>query len=337
MDPMKPQKLDALIAGNWPDNIIAVTADLAESGLGDRVLTAGVRSGKLIRLRRGVYARAADWRRRSAWEQDMLRIQAHQSGSRVASIYSHLSAARLHGCSPWDGGPLVHVTTPFWPAQASSGEDVSAHGAPLESAEIVELQAPWRRPVKVTSLERTVVDCARTLDFERALVIADQAVRRGADPLLMHDYVDTGKITRGARRLRRVLDAMDARSESVGETRTRALLSKLGIHGAVLQLEVDTPLGRYRGDFGWPENKVILEFDGRAKYFDYAPTDEVLFQERRREKALQAQGWKVVRIEWDDLSRPWDVDRNLRQALAETALKRGKPAVPLLGSNRTAG
>ncbi|XAS71095.1 DUF559 domain-containing protein [Micrococcaceae bacterium Sec5.1] len=105
----------------------------------------------------------------------------------------------------------------------------------------------------------------------------------------------------------------------------------------MLQLDVATPLGNYRGDFGWEQQKVILEFDGRAKYFEYAPTEEVIFEERRREKALQAQGWKVVRIEWDDLSRPWDVDRKLKEALDVPRVERRKPAVPLLGSNGTAG
>ncbi|BCW46474.1 DUF559 domain-containing protein [Arthrobacter sp. StoSoilB5] len=105
----------------------------------------------------------------------------------------------------------------------------------------------------------------------------------------------------------------------------------------MLQLDVATPLGNYRGDFGWEKQGVILEFDGRSKYFEYAHTEEVVFEERRREKALHAQGWKVVRIEWDDLSRPWDVDRKLREALDGSRVERRKPAVPLPGSNGTAG
>jgi very-short-patch-repair endonuclease len=313
---MNPQKLNALITAHWPDTPVASTPELLGRGLGDRVLTAGVHSGKLLRLRRGAYVRTADWRRRKPWDQELLRIQAHQcSNSSGQAIYSHVSAARLHGCSAWDGGPHVHVTTPFSPAQASSGADVIAHGGQLDRHEIKETRTPWGSPARVTSLERTVVDCARTLDFEKAVVIADQALRRGADPRIMQDYLDSGRITRGARRLRRVLAAMDQRSESVGETRTRLLLAKLGIHDAELQLEVETPTGRYRGDFGWSERKVILEFDGRAKYFDYAPTDEVIFEERRREKALKAMGWEVVRIEWDHLSSPWEVEHRLKLAL----------------------
>ncbi len=131
----------------------------------------------------------------------------------------------------------------------------------------------------------------------------------------MQDYLDSGRITRGARRLRRVLGAMDKRSESVGESRTRLLLGELGVQEPVLQLEVETPIGTFRGDFGWAEQNLILEFDGPAKYFDYAPTEEVIFEERRREKALVAMGWEVVRIEWGDLYRPSEVDQKLKVAL----------------------
>ncbi|MFE4198312.1 type IV toxin-antitoxin system AbiEi family antitoxin domain-containing protein [Paenarthrobacter sp. NPDC056912] len=334
---MQSRKLDALIATHWPDTVIATTTDLARKGVGDRALTQAVRCGKLIRLRRGAYIQAQDWRQRKPWEKDLLRIQAHHSNASRRSVYSHASAARLHGCSPWDAGSSVHVVTSFSPAQASSGEDVIAHGGPLEPWEILELQASWPRPVRVTSLERTVIDCARTMDFEQAVVVADQALRRGADEQLLQDYVDSGRITRGVRRVRRVLEAMDARSESVGETRTRVLLGRLGIHDAVLQLDVDTPLGRYRGDFGWMDRRVILEFDGRTKYFDYAPTEEVIFNERRREKALMDSGWEVVRIGWEHLGRPWDVERKVKAALERRPYERRKPAVPLLGSNGTAG
>ncbi|GAA2847503.1 type IV toxin-antitoxin system AbiEi family antitoxin domain-containing protein [Paenarthrobacter ilicis] len=332
---MKPQKLDDLITRNWPNTLVASTVDLEIRGISDRVLTSGVRSGKLVRLRRGIYVRSWEWRRQSPWDQDLVRIQAHQMGTLTASVYSHASAARLHACSPWSVDSLVHLTTPFSPAQASSGGDVVAHGSPLDPVEVTEVTAPWRNPLRVTSLERTVVDCARLLDFERALVIADQAARKGADFTVMRNYVDSGRIIRGSRRVTRVLDAADPLAESVGETRTRVLLNKLGITDAVSQLEVDTPVGRCRGDFGWPGSSVILEFDGRAKYFDYAPTEEVIYQERRREKALKAMGWEVVRIEWEDLGRPWEVERQLRAALNRE--KRRRPAVALRDSNETAG
>ena len=54
-------------------------------------------------------------------------------------------------------------------------------------------------------------------------------------------------------------------------------------------------------DFAWKEERLALEFDGRTKYFDFKPTDEVIFEERRREKALIEEGWRFIRIEWKDL------------------------------------
>ena len=56
-------------------------------------------------------------------------------------------------------------------------------------------------------------------------------------------------------------------------------------------------------DFAWKVEKVALEFDGKTKYFDYRPTAEVIFEERRREKALTEDGWLFVRVEWKDLFR----------------------------------
>ncbi|WP_256939752.1 hypothetical protein [Arthrobacter sp. BF1] len=46
---------------------------------------------------------------------------------------------------------------------------------------------------------------------------------------------------------------------------------------------------------------MVLEFDGKGKYFDYRPTDEAVFLERKRESALLEAGWVVIRIQWKDL------------------------------------
>lgn len=101
--------------------------------------------------------------------------------------------------------------------------------------------------------------------------------------------------------MRRALELADPRSESPGETLTRELLHRLGIEPPEPQYMVHTRLGEHRLDFAWRKRKVALEFDGKVKYFDYQPTGEVLFEERRREKALMEQGWTFIRIEWKDL------------------------------------
>ena len=94
---------------------------------------------------------------------------------------------------------------------------------------------------------------------------------------------------------------------------------RLKIEVPVPQFEVHTPLGRHRLDFAWPERKVALEFDGRSKYFEYRPTNEVLFEERRREKALMEEGWTFLRLEWKDLFNEADFKYRVLRSLAQGA------------------
>ncbi|HEY8295717.1 MAG TPA: hypothetical protein VIG41_10290, partial [Micrococcaceae bacterium] len=68
-------------------------------------------------------------------------------------------------------------------------------------------------------------------------------------------------------------------------------------------------------DFAWPDLMLILEFDGKGKYFDYRPTGEALYEERRRERILMEQGWRFLRIEWADLDRPDELRRRLQAAM----------------------
>ena len=82
------------------------------------------------------------------------------------------------------------------------------------------------------------------------------------------------------------------------------------------QFEVSSRAGRHRLDFAWKEEMVALEFDGKTKYFDYRPTPEVIFEERRREKALEEEGWRFVRVEWKDLFREQEFKSRILRALA---------------------
>ena len=86
-------------------------------------------------------------------------------------------------------------------------------------------------------------------------------------------------------------------------------------------VEVVTQQGLHRLDFAWEDHKVALEFDGKTKYFDYRPTDEVVFQERRREKALMADGWTIVRIEWPELAKEAALKRRILAALHSARLR----------------
>jgi predicted transcriptional regulator of viral defense system len=304
------------IEARWPNRPVASTLQLVEAGIDDRLLTAAVRNGVLLRLRRGAYVRSSYWSQIKPWERDDLRIRAHYEATGGTARYSHVSAARLHACSVWNCGPLVHVTTCYSNSRSSTGPDVKTHLFALDESEVVTLQVADGREIYVTSLERTVLDCARLLRLNEAAVIGDHALRKGADLPRMWRMLEQSAIKRGSRRAVTLLEALDVRSESAGETRTRLLLRAVGVEGFQPQYELPTREGLFRADFADPARRVIIEFDGKGKYSDFAPTEEVLLAERARENALTEEGWIFLRLAWQHLASPVVFKRRVLAATA---------------------
>jgi very-short-patch-repair endonuclease len=319
---MSTGPLQALVDARWPSAPVASTLQLETAGLGDRVRTAAVRSGILLRLRRGAYVRSSFWHGAQPWARDAVLIQAHYVSTGGAARYSHVSAARLHECRVWDVGPLIHVTTGYANSSTSAGHDVRTHRAVLAPSELATLWTVDGREILTTTIERTVLDCARTLPLEQAAVIGDHALHKGARIEDMRRLLDQSPAKRGSRRAMDLLDVLDGRSESVGETRTRLLLRTFGLLMFIPQFEIRTPIGRFRADFADPGTRVVIEFDGSGKYTDYKPTEEVLLAERRRENALMEEGWLVLRLEWRHLACPAEVRRRLLATMDRSRILR---------------
>lgn len=300
---MEPAAIRGLVESRWPASVVATTDALAAAGITDRLLTAASRSGSVHRVRRGAYILGTVWNAAAPWERDLLRIDAHAASRGTPATYSHMTAARLLGCSVWDVGERIHVTVPYASSSRSHGPDVAAHRQPVGDDDLVGLLRSGK-VLRLTSLNRTVADCARVLDLERGAVIGDHALRLGASIQGIAEAAERSGMVRGSRRLARLLEVLDARSESPGETRTRIALARAGLPTPELQFEVVTEEGLFRADFAWPELRVLLEFDGQSKYFAYRPAAEVLLAERRRENALVAAGWIIVRVRWAELSTP---------------------------------
>ncbi|MGY1635973.1 hypothetical protein ACI78V_04875 [Geodermatophilus sp. SYSU D00742] len=284
------------------------------AGWSDDELVRRLRRGDLTRLRPGAYLFEAP-------PDPALRhrhlVTATLAALRRPAVVSHQSAAVLHGWPLW-GVRLdrVHVTREP-PASSEVGRHLRCHVARLSDAEVVTVEG-----VLVTDPARTVVDLARTLPFEPAVVAADAAMRPGGVPRVdvQRRLADvTG--TPGSRVAARVVGFADGRSGSVGESRSRVLLHRLDLPPSTLQLDVRTASGRPvgRADFGWEEHRVLGEFDGRVKYGrllrpGQQPGD-VVFEEKRREDALRDEGWGVVRWTWGDLV-PGVLGPRVRRALA---------------------
>ncbi|MFJ6456302.1 type IV toxin-antitoxin system AbiEi family antitoxin domain-containing protein [Paenarthrobacter sp. NPDC091669] len=290
------------------------TSQLNDAGFNARAVAALVRRGVLVRLRRGCYIRGRTWAVQKPSVRSRQLIAAHAHGTLTTSggglVYSHTSAARLHRLFLWDVDDRVHITQKQTPSPISHGRDVVAHSRMLEEGEVVLVDG-----LPCTSLERTVVDCCLMLDFRQSLVLMDHALRIGADSARLGQMCAALRGRNGVLSLRRALQDADPRSESPGETLARELLLRLRIETPELQVKVRTVEGRHRLDFAWRDKKLALEFDGRVKYFDYAPTEEVIFQERQREKALMEDGWTFIRVKWRDLFQEQEFKIRVLRAL----------------------
>lgn len=165
--------------------------------------------------------------------------------------------------------------------------------------DVLELSLGGTAAVRVTSRLRTVLDCAAELPLTEAVVIADSALRRGLplEDLQRAAAIRTSCAT--AEQVRRVIRWTDARSGSVLESLLRCLLAQHGIVVPRTQLVVTDGNGVFLGrvDFAWPEQRLIVETDGRRWHDPQDARD----RDRRRSNAYARHGWLVLRFTWADV------------------------------------
>ncbi|NYE94359.1 putative transcriptional regulator of viral defense system [Psychromicrobium silvestre] len=305
-------KLQQRLGARWPEGIVQTRLSLELAGINHLLLQDCLAAGIVLKIRKGGYLLRERWEGSEPWHRAQWQLEAHHLVSGGVHLYTHQSAARLHGLRTWGLGERIHLNIPYRWSRGSFGDDVTVHRYSIPGRQECLVQNELGQEFRVTSLERTATDCARLLGFEQAVVLGDHALQKGADLTYMRRLLAATPGSRGVRRARLVLGAIDGRSESVGESRLRLIVSDLA---PTSQLELATTAGLFRADLGWSEARLLLEFDGRSKYFDYGASSEVVFQERRREKALVAEGWRIIRVEWADLERPAALRRRVISAL----------------------
>ena len=230
----------------------------------------------------------------------LARVRAVHERRTAPGWFSHQTAALLWGCDLLDVPTTTHLVQRSRPSDHGDASVARHHGTVPAGEQVVLDGLP------VTSLERTVVDCACLLDPPAALVVADSGLRIGADPERIDALLRTRTGRRGVARARRVLEVADARAESPGESLTRWHLLRARLPAPELQVPLPTRLGLFRGDLGWDGPRVVVEFDGFVKYsgaFGRTAPDAV-FAEKRRQDAIEEAGWRVLRVTWSDLRDP---------------------------------
>ena len=146
---------------------------------------------------------------------------------------------------------------------------------------------------------RAVVDLMRRLELLEAVVVVDAALRdRLCTPAELAEELLAHVGLRGVVQAREALALADPRAESPPESRLRTLLAQAGVE-AVPQHEVRTGAGWFRIDLAIPELRIAIEYDGR----DVHDQADVFVRDRRRQNALVAEGWLVLRFSAADLRR----------------------------------
>ena len=255
-----------------------------------RSVAAAVRSGEIVRLRRGVYghpALAAD-----------LAVTIAYDG-----VLSHTSAASVWRLPLLAAPEKPHITLPT-DRNARSGPPAILHWADLPADDVRKHR---------TSLERTVLDCARILPFGEALAVADAALATGR---LSRDELElSAAAMRGVGRPNaiQVAAAATGLSGSFLESILRSLLVMAGIDGFEPQVLVDTGAFRARVDLGHRQLRLALEAEG----YEFHGSAHDFAADCRRYDELVSAGWLVLRFTYQQvMGDPAWVIATIRSAIA---------------------
>ena len=146
----------------------------------------------------------------------------------------------------------------------------------------------------VTGPVRTVIDCARTLDFDAALAVADSALRsRAVRREVLIDAAAASPRT-GRKRAMSVAAAASSKAANPFESVLRA--TALDVPGLAV-----VPQGRVGtvGHADLVDADLLIAVE--AESFAFHALEEAFRYDVRRYTAMTRLGWLVVRFVWDDV------------------------------------
>ena len=280
-----------------------------EQGISSDEIERRRRSKEWFTLRPGAYVNRAAFIQLELQQRHLVLIHATLPVLTEDAVLSHITAACAWGIETWGVNlRAVQVTR----AGTSGGHRrlaLHTFRAQLADDEVVLLDG-----MRVTSVARTLVDLARILPFEQAVVAADSALHLRLVTRSELDQALTDGFRRpGLSKARQVFALADSRAESVGESRSRAAIAQSDLPMPDLQVVIRNSLGAAlgRGDFVWRRYRTVGEFDGAKKYRPNTESDQntlgqqdALYLEKLREDNIRAEGWHVIRWGWKDLDDP---------------------------------
>ncbi|MFT4185942.1 MAG: RAP domain-containing protein [Micrococcaceae bacterium] len=275
-------------------NLILVKTNNPYSQWNNRTIAKAYKTGKLFKVWRGSYIKSSYFQSLGINDKKLLRIIAAKSAVDKNMILSHASAARFHNLGVLQQENLVYFRSPN---NQQTHSKLLKYYRYQDQANIVITEIGL-----VTTIVQTVVDCAREMNFIEALVIADSARNKGCMVKDIYTILENSKFKRGRRKVEAVLEHSSSKSDSVAETIARFNLYIIGMPSPELQKELFYEGHRYRVDIAYPEYSLIVEVDGKQKYFELTDDiKETLYHEKLRQDIIERNGWKIVRLTWSDI------------------------------------
>ncbi|MFC5747799.1 hypothetical protein [Actinomadura rugatobispora] len=205
---------------------------------------------------------------------------------RPPKVVARRTAAWIWGLDVLPPGP----PEPDREIDMTSGED-------LPPSHIVE-----EAGVRLTSVSRTALDCARWLPRLEAIAALDQFLRAGVEPATLKRMAQDLKGLPHSSRLCEMLRLGDPGAASPGESWTRFVLVDTGFPRPQTQIPVMGPRGDpFYIDLGYEEFRVGMEYDGEPHHI--GPRARARDEGRRRWLARQ-KGWEIIPVTRDFLPRP---------------------------------
>jgi very-short-patch-repair endonuclease len=235
---------------------VVLGSQLISDGATRAALRHAVQTGRLEQLLPGVF-RQVSTLGPSLEQQSLAAVLAGGDGTAI----SHATAASMFGFSGFPGRP-IHVSLPERRKRAIESEALVVH-RPTRAFETLLIGK-----VPVTTLPRTIVDCAETLRGAPLEIMLDDAHQRfgGVAERLRRELATLKHVTDvpGGAELLRILDAREGRAaDSPAEVRFWRLLRKARLPPFHLQVEIRNERGEYvmTVDFAWVLHKVAVHFD----------------------------------------------------------------------------
>jgi very-short-patch-repair endonuclease len=252
----------------------ALRAGLSQDGIDRRV-----RSGRWLRCSRGVYF-VDD---RPFTDKARVRVGVWSYGN--DAVASGLAAAWWHQLTRF-APETVEVTVPR-DARLRRHLETRLRRRDLDPRDIVE-----RNGLRVTALPLTVVEAAARRGGGAKLM--DAALQRHVElPQLWRAHL-RNKGRHGSPATRRLLHAASDGTRSAAER----LLVKLLRDNTITGWKTNYPVGGFKVDVGFPEQKVAIEVDG----FAFHSSQEDFQIDRERQNKIALLGWQVLRFTWLDLT-----------------------------------